>query len=186
MKKTSRTLDSWASKLHPEESEFTLQAFADHLLDFSGKQPYDIEYRLQLKNGQYRWFKATGTTIRDKNGVPIRVAGALFDIHDKKLKDQELEALVTRYDLVNKALVEAPWDMVVISGDPVNPANPFWWSPQFRSTIGFKDENDFPNVLSSWSSRLHPEDEGPTLQAFADHTNDFSGSTPYKVDYRLK
>lgn len=178
-------LDSWASKLHPEERDWVLDCFAKHLLDHSGQTPYDLEYRLQLKSGEYRWFHATGTTIRDEKGVPLRVAGAIFDIHDKKLKAEELESLLTRYDLINRALVEAPWDMTVVAGDPVNPDNEFWWSPQFRKTLGFQGEHDFPNVLSSWSSRIHPEDYERTLKGFADHLNDHTGKTPYDLDYRL-
>ncbi|WP_157794108.1 hypothetical protein [Paenibacillus donghaensis] len=64
----------------------------------------------------------------------------MFDIHEKKLKEEQLHALVTRYDLINRALVEAPWDMVVVAGDVVNPDNAFWWSSQFRTTLGFPDE----------------------------------------------
>lgn len=179
-------LDSWASKLHPEEQAWVLQAFSDHLTDHSGRTPYDIHYRLQLKSGEYRWFHATGTTLRDGKGVPLRVVGALFDIHKKKIEEEELSALVTRYDLINRALVEAPWDMTVEAGDPVNPNNEFWWSHQFRKTLGFKDESDFPNVMSSWSDRLHPEDAERTLKAFADHLNDYSGKTPFDIDYRLQ
>lgn len=179
-------LDSWASKIHPDEKEWVLNSFAIHLTDHSGRTPYDLEYRLKRKSGDYRWFRATGTTLRDDNGVPIRVVGALFDIHDKKLETEELDALINRYDLINRALVEAPWDMTVIAGDPVNPNNEFWWSQQFRQTLGFKDESDFPNVLSSWSSRLHPEDKDRVLQSFANHLNDHSGRTPYDLDYRLQ
>lgn len=178
-------LNSWASKLHPEEYDTVLQAFADHMLDHSGNTPYDLEYRLLLKNGEYRWFRATGSTVRDKQGVPLRVAGALFEIHDKKMKEDELKALVVRYDLINRALVEAPWDMTVVAGDVVNPENEIWWSPQFRATLGFTDENDFPNVLSSWTNRLHSEDKENALQAFADHMNDYSGRTLFSIDYRL-
>ncbi|NHN31511.1 methyl-accepting chemotaxis protein [Paenibacillus agricola] len=179
-------LDSWVSKLHPDDSDWVLEAFGKHMLDYSGKTPFDLEYRLLLKSGEYRWFQASGTTIRDKSGIPLRVAGVLFDIHDNKTRAQELEALVTRYDLINRALVEAPWDMTVVAGDVVNPNNAFWWSPQFRKTLGFQDENDFPNVFSSWSSRLHPEDADRTIQAFADHMNDHSGKTLYDLEYRLR
>lgn len=179
-------LDSWASRLHPEDTDWVLQALADHLLDHSGRTPYDIEYRLKLKSGEYRWFRATGTTVRDNSGVPLRIAGALFDVHDRRTKDEELQMLVTRYDLINKALVEAPWDMVVEAGDPINPNNEFWWSPQFRQTLGFRDEHDFPNVLSSWSDRLHPEDKEEALDAFAAHLNDHTGRTPFAIDYRLQ
>jgi len=42
-----------------------LQAFADHLNDHSGRTPFDIDYRLQSENGEYRWYYAGGETIRD-------------------------------------------------------------------------------------------------------------------------
>lgn len=179
-------VDSWSSKLHPEDQDWVLNAFVDHLNDHSGRTPYDIEYRLQLKSGEYHWFKATGTTMRNERGVPLRVVGALFDIHERKMEEQSMKALVERYDLINRALEEAPWDMVVVAGDPVNPNNEFWWSPQFRKTLGFSNESDFPNVLSSWSDRLHPEDKEMALQAFADHLTDYSGRTPFNIDYRLQ
>lgn len=185
-------LDSWASRLHPQDKDWVLKAFADHLTDYSGRTPYDIEYRLQLKNGDYRWFRATGTTIRDARGVPLRVAGALQDIHEKKAREEELETMVMRFELINKALAadaelsDAPWDMSVIAGDPVNPNNEFWWSPQFRKLLGYNDERDFPNILSSWSEKLHPDDKEPVLAAFAAHLNDHTGKTPYSLEYRLQ
>ncbi|HZH38086.1 MAG TPA: PAS domain-containing protein, partial [Flavisolibacter sp.] len=77
-------LDSWANLLHPDHKEKTLAAFNAHLVDFSGKTPYDVEYQLKLKNGQYRWFRAVGNTERDANGKPLRVAGTLIDIQPLK------------------------------------------------------------------------------------------------------
>lgn len=73
-------LGSWANRLHPDDKERTLAAFAAHLNDRSGKTPYDIEYQLQRKDGTYRWYRARGATLRDKNGVPLRVAGSLAEI----------------------------------------------------------------------------------------------------------
>ncbi|MDD2233859.1 MAG: PAS domain-containing protein [Desulfitobacteriaceae bacterium] len=178
-------LDSWASRLHPDDKEWVLRVFRDHITDYTGETPYDVEYQLQLKTGEYRWFRATGTTIRE-NGVPLRVAGALFDIHDKKLKDQEHKSLLERFELINYALTEGPWDMKVNSEDPLNPQNEFLWSPQFRKLLGYYDERDFPNLLSSWSESLHPEDMDRVLHAFGEHINDYTGRTPYALDYRLR
>ncbi|GGG01499.1 PAS domain-containing protein [Paenibacillus abyssi] len=178
-------LDSWSSKLHEEDAERVFQAFANHVFDYTGKTPFSEKYRLRVKSGDYRWFHGTGKTVRDSEGIPLMVAGALFDIHEEKLRSEQLEALVVRYDLINRALVEGPWDMTVIAGDVVNPGNEIWYSQQFRKQLGFEDENDFPNVLSSWAGRLHPEDSGRTLQAFADHMNDYTGQTPFDLDYRL-
>ncbi len=179
-------LDSWASRLHPDDKERILTAFGGHLNDHSGKTPYDVEYRLQLKSGEYRWFRATGATMRDERGVPLRVAGALKDIHDEKKTAIALQNALTRGDLINLASGVALWDMSVIAGDPINPQNEFWWSQQFRQMLGFRDASDFPDVLDSWASRLHPDDKERILTAFGGHLNDHSGKTPYDVEYRLQ
>jgi PAS domain S-box-containing protein len=179
-------LDSLLIVLHPDDQDLAFGSFESHLVDRTGKTSFDVEYRARIKNGDYHWFHATGATVRDMNGVPIKIAGAIFDIHDKRTRAQELEDLVTRYDLINRALIEAPWDMTVVAGDVVNPNNEFWWSPQFRKALGFKDETDFPNVMSSWSERLHPEDADRAIEAFAAHLNDHTGKTPFDLDYRLQ
>ncbi len=90
-----------------------------------------------------------------------------------------------KYRLTNEALGIAHWDMDVINGDPVNPANPFNWSREFRRMLGFSNESDFPNKLSSWSNRLHPEDKERTLHALEAHLTDATGKTPYDLEYRL-
>jgi diguanylate cyclase (GGDEF)-like protein/PAS domain S-box-containing protein len=94
--------------------------------------------------------------------------------------------LAARFDLVRGATNDGLWDMEANPADPVSPDNPFWWSDQFRRLLGFSDETDFPNVLGSWSARLHPDDAAPTLAAFAAHITDRSGRTPYDVTYRLQ
>lgn len=84
-------LTSWASLLHDDDKERVFEAFGAHLQDKTGKTPYDIEYRCITKKGEYRWFRARGYTLRDKNGNPLRVAGSLTDIHEEKKKEIDLE-----------------------------------------------------------------------------------------------
>ncbi len=43
---------------------------------------------------------------------------------------------------------------------------PFIWTDKFRAMLGFKDINDFPNILSSWAIRLHPDDAAKTFEMF--------------------
>ncbi|MCL1915791.1 MAG: ATP-binding protein [Desulfovibrionaceae bacterium] len=90
-----------------------------------------------------------------------------------------------KYKLANDALGIALWDMDVVSTDPVNPNNKFTWSQEFRHMLGFSDTHDFPDILSSWSDRLHPEDKEKTLEAFAAHLDDRTGKIPYNLEYRL-
>ncbi|SPF31823.1 putative sensor histidine kinase [Candidatus Desulfosporosinus infrequens] len=179
-------LSSWSNLLHPDDYNWVLEAFANHLTDYSGRTPYDIVYRLKLKNDGYRWFNALGTTIRDARGVPLRVVGSLLDINDAKASEDKNKELITRFQLANQASNVGLWDMEVIAGDPVNPNNTFIWTDEFRHLIGYSDERDFPNTLSSWSNLLHPDDLNWVLEAFAAHLTDLSGKTPYDLAYRLK
>nr|WP_246432415.1 PAS domain-containing methyl-accepting chemotaxis protein [Xanthomonas theicola] len=179
-------LDSWVACLHPEDKQRTLDAFAAHLNDRSGNTPYDVENRLRLKSGEYRWFRAFGTTERDAHGAPLRVAGSLTDIAERRAREHFLDVTLIRFELGSQMLSDGLWDMSVIAGDPINPNNEFWWSQQFRDLLGFESEQDFPNVLDSWASRLHPEDKERSLNAFAAHLNDRSGRTGFDIEYRLQ
>ena len=179
-------LSSWASRLHAEDREPTLAAFGRHLSDRTGRTPYDVTYRLATKSRQYRWFRARGETVRSADGTALRVAGSLTDIHESRLREQTLETLLTRFDLAREMLQDGLWDMEVVAGDPVNPRNAFWWSDQFRRLLGYATVAEFPDVLDSWASKLHPDDAERTVKAFSSHITDRSGRTPYDVEYRLR
>jgi diguanylate cyclase (GGDEF)-like protein/PAS domain S-box-containing protein len=77
-------LHSWSDRLHPDDKERTLEAILAHVNDHTRKTPYNIEYRLMLQEGEYRYFHAFGTTQRDSAGYPLRVAGGLRDITERK------------------------------------------------------------------------------------------------------
>lgn len=98
--------------------------------------------------------------------------------------EAEVDSLRTRFELVRQATSDGLWDMVV--GDrPPTMDHEIWWSDQFRRLLGFDRAAEFPDVLESWASRLHPHDRERALAAFAAHLDDRSGSTPYDVRYRL-
>ncbi|MCR5045172.1 MAG: diguanylate cyclase [Treponema sp.] len=59
------------------------------------------------------------------------------------------------------------------------------WSRDFRKMIGFGSSEEFPNVLGSWSNRLHPDDKDRVIKAFWAAAKDYSGQTIYDVEYRL-
>lgn len=92
-------LDAWVSRIHPEDQVRTLNAYIESVKDRTGSTPYNQEHRLKMKNGEYRWFQTVGTAIRDKHGKAIRFAGAIFDIHDKKLEEKKLKEYLTQLQL---------------------------------------------------------------------------------------
>lgn len=179
------TLDAWTSRLHPDDKDNTLNAFGASIADKTNRTKYDVQYRLQVKSGDYRWFRAAGDLLRHPNGLPKCFLGIFVDITEQKETALQLQIETQRHEAIDSTLSEGSWSMNVVGKDPSNPANFFWWSQQFRKLLGYHDESDFPNKLNSWSDKLHPDDKQNALDAFAKHVNDYSGRTPYDLEYRL-
>lgn len=172
--------------VHPSHGKDVVGLLVAHLNDRSGKTKFDTNHLMLFKDGEYRWVHTFGYAKRRQDGTPYRMIATITDIHEEQMTRSNLEAFVTRYDLISEVLEEAPWDMEVKDGDPNNLENPWWWSDQFRHALGYSDERDFPNVQSSWSDRLHPEDRDMAFAAFAAHLNDKTGRTPFSIEYRLQ
>ncbi|MCL2044488.1 MAG: response regulator [Treponema sp.] len=97
------TFESFYNVIHPGDIESAFTAFAAHYNDRTGKTQYDIEYRLRHKNGEYRYFDGFGTALRNDEGIPIRISGAIRDITEKKMMELEIAAANELYDAVTEA-----------------------------------------------------------------------------------
>jgi diguanylate cyclase (GGDEF)-like protein/PAS domain S-box-containing protein len=120
---------------------------------------------------------------KDIDGTDTEAVRLLNEVFNNYRSAMEHELI--KYRLTGEAFDIALWDMDVVDSDPINPKNTFTWSHEFRVMLGFKSEYDFPNVLHSWSDRLHPDDKEKTLNAFYNHLTDPTGRTPYDIQYRL-
>ncbi|MES2381727.1 MAG: PAS domain S-box protein [Bacteroidota bacterium] len=104
---------------HPDDYNRTVLAIEKSL---SNKTNYSNEYRLKLKTGTYKWFLVRGQAIWDENNAPIRMAGSLTDIHEKKLAQEELqkanerliqsEEMLQESDSLQKAIISALPDLI--------------------------------------------------------------------------
>ncbi|PID57970.1 MAG: hypothetical protein CR986_08640, partial [Ignavibacteriae bacterium] len=108
----------------------------------------------------------------------VELINSLTNRFNQELNNQDL-----RIKIINDSVNSGLWAIKLDPNMNIKQAN---WSDDFRKMIGFKDENDFPNKLSSWADRLHPDDAKSTLDAFKDCLSDFSGKIVYDVNYRLK
>jgi PAS domain S-box-containing protein len=83
----------WIEAIHPEDREITRRRLRE-----AGEkgQSFETEYRLRRKDGQYRWFLARGTPIRNAQGRIVKWIGTATDIHDLKEAEAEREELLAR------------------------------------------------------------------------------------------
>ncbi len=110
------TLESWTSRLHPEDSARAIAAFVAHVEDRSGKTPFDVDYRLKHQNGTYRWFRGRGQTRRAADGSPQRVVGAITDIHARHEESAMREAQEQQHRVMQETLSKLTQIVATIQG----------------------------------------------------------------------
>ncbi len=79
----------WLATLHPEDVAHTQQKWTAAVT--TGK-PYEVEYRIQGKDGQYRWFLSRGVPKRKTSGEIERWIGTCTDISARKSLEEVLSS----------------------------------------------------------------------------------------------
>jgi PAS domain S-box-containing protein len=76
-----RTFEAWAATLHPEDKDRVTAALQNHV---QGVAPYAVEYRVRRRDGEWRWWSARGTALRNDQGEPYKMMGSITDITEQK------------------------------------------------------------------------------------------------------
>ena len=97
----------------------------------------------------------------------------------------EYRNIKERSELLDMTCGVGLWQAILVNADALDPQSQWSWSEEFRRLLGYDSELDFPNVVQSWSDKLHPDDVAPTFAAFAGHLTDRTGRARYDVTYRL-
>ena len=77
--------------VHPDERAALRAA---HLAGIGHGKPYAMELRLRLRSGGWRWFRGRAQAFYDAGGKPVRVAGSLTDIEERKRIDRAKDEFV--------------------------------------------------------------------------------------------
>lgn len=79
----SHPFEEWISLVHPDDRPRVMADIQRHL---QGEIPmYTHEYRMQCKNGSYKWIYERGKIVsRAKDGKPLRILGSHTDITEFK------------------------------------------------------------------------------------------------------
>ncbi len=97
------TLEAWSSRLHKEDFQRVLKEFNDTINDYTDKKTYDVEYRMRVCSGKWRWFHAIGRLIRRPDGTPKSYIGMFVDITKSKEQEMQLIDALKRAEAANEA-----------------------------------------------------------------------------------
>ncbi len=90
--------DDFLAHIHPDDRERVHAAYQRAL---SGQGDYNVELRTIWPDGTVHWLSSRGRFVLDASGVPIRAAGVMADITERKLADERI-AQLDREDTVGR------------------------------------------------------------------------------------
>ena len=99
------------SMVHPDDVEIVKQAVENHL---KNQEPFELEYRIRKKSGQYEWFYDSGKAIFNNEGKPIRMVGSIINVTKRKIAE---EKIIKQKDLLEKANAELDRFVYITSHD---------------------------------------------------------------------
>lgn len=82
--------EGWNGMFHPEDQEL---AWARWRHSLATGEPYEIEYRLRHRSGEYRWTLGRALPVFGEDGAIVRWIGTCTDIHDAKMAAEQNELL---------------------------------------------------------------------------------------------
>ena len=101
-----RSVEGWASLVHPHERVAVLAYFADEVVGRG--QPFNREYRIvRADTGAERWVHGRGELEFDATGRPVTMFGTIADITDQRRADEALVASELRYETIFEGTAEA-------------------------------------------------------------------------------
>ncbi|WP_162559846.1 EAL domain-containing protein [Methylobacterium radiodurans] len=97
----------WSAALHPDDLQPTVARWTRALEE---RHPFDIEYRVRLQSGAYRWFRAYAAPRLAADGSIVRWYGTLEDIHDRRSAEEALR----RSEVFARSVLDGSPDFVTV------------------------------------------------------------------------
>jgi diguanylate cyclase (GGDEF)-like protein/PAS domain S-box-containing protein len=139
---------AWFQALHPDDQQMCLDTFEDA---FQTHKPFEMEYRLKRRDGQYRYLLDRGEPYINKSGQFSGFVGSSTDISDRKDSEDELKKS-------HKELIQYNHEMSLI-----NQLNSYLQVcrtlPETYPVISHYADQIFPD----WSGSLYLFNESKTL-----------------------
>ena len=182
------TVETWSNLLHPQDKDRTWQSVNDFI---NGRAPkYEVEFRLQHKDGSWRWILSRAQMFSDAQSGVLRLIGTHMDITPRKEAERTLNERTVQLAEANAALQRSEeqmglavkgsdlglWDWNIVTGHVT-------FSERLLGMIGYTVAEVKPHV-SSWEELLHPDDKPHVMAVLTAH---LEGRTPiYETEHRLK
>lgn len=99
------------------------------------------------------------------------------EIRERQSIQEILRESEQRYQLTLESVNEGIWDWRIKT-------NTIYFSPQWKAMLGYQN-NEIPNLFSSWETLAHPDDLNPVLDSLENYLKSRSNE-PYSWEFRMR
>jgi PAS domain S-box-containing protein len=165
----------WYDHIHPDDLAAVIAE--DERTDRTS-EAFDMEFRVQHKDGHWVWIRDSAVVVRDEDGEERYWQGFLLDVTQRRNAEESLRIAERRY----RSLVENIPAVTYVESVEAGPDREVFMSPQLESILGYT-QAEWTSEERFWDSRIHPDDlDAVTVE---DERTDVSGE-PFSVEYRFR
>ena len=121
----------WTKGLHPDDKQNVIDSY---LTAFNNREQFELEYRLQNENGEYRWIYDLGTPMYDNYQNFTGYIGSCIDITERINSKKELK----RSEKEKSIILNAIQDKLIY----LNPEQKVQWTNQAALSIVGKEKKE--------------------------------------------
>ena len=153
---------NYSNLIHPDDKYKIYQEVENFIKN--NINTFEQSYRIQLKNGIYKYFYDYTKIIRNEKNEIINLLGYVFD--QTNLKEKEASLLVEKNRLANIILGTNTgtweWDMQT---------NEVIFNDKWAQMLGFTLEELYPLSINTWINLAHPDDLQKSNDLLKKHFN---------------
>jgi PAS domain S-box-containing protein len=151
--------DTYISMVYPDDLLLTQNTIRISLEDRDFK--YILEHRIVRPDGQVRWLEGRGNVYRNEAGQPVRMAGTVVDVTERKRSEEALRLAEEKYRNIFENSAHGIFQSTP-EGKFLNV------NPAMARIYGYATPDEFINSFSDISTELYldPSDGLRFVQAF--------------------